>query len=266
MKPKPHHGPKNSARKSTRIVASNYHAWYADGKTVITLISILVTVVLGIITIVNSRYIARLGEEFYVPSLQYQIKQGSIGTVLIDVLNQGRATATNVTITLSWNYPLLLKECQLLPPYQDVEPVSPPIPNNVAYRVSSLPVRANLSVECKIFKKGILLHLDLETPSPSRSTSTPSIIFLNQTPTPIPLTSDTPSWAALIPTGMQAWQMPVDTENHIYADEIILSPEMLRIDVIADNAEPAVEVAGPSKVAAIVLFEETSVPAGLPFP
>lgn len=231
--------------------------WYKNVPIIISVISIAISTIMGIIAIINNRYIARLNNDVYTPRLQYEIGQDTPGKIYFDIVNLGYISAENLLATFSWKDSVFLDDCIVYPPYQDVQPVQPIIQNNITYRLSSLPVNAKLKIECAIYL--VIKTNFLHTPSPAELSATPTLWVINITSTPTPEKGAVPDWVTYIPPGMVA--IPKDIyENSRLAEKVLISQDLISVNVVADNAKVATESV-PRPEIIVAWFEATPIPS-----
>lgn len=240
--------------------------WYKNVPIIISLISILASTIVGIIAIINSRYVARLDKDIYTPNLQYEINQDSPGKIYFDIVNQGYASAEDLSVALNWKNSILLNDCIVSPPYQDVQPIQPLTHNNITYRLSSLPVNAKFRIECTIF---IIIHeytlsipeflIGTYTPSPAELSATPTLWIINADSTPTPENGALLNLETLIPPGMTARSI-LNEQNARFAEKIVVSQDLIYIDIVAENSKPATESAPRPEIIALWLVQRPPTP------
>jgi hypothetical protein len=125
-------------------------SWSKDTNLLVTIISIVLSTLVGILSIVNSNSIAHIDKDFYVPRLKYQITQEKTGYINIEVSNQGAALASGVSININWKPQIQLDECSAQPPYQDIQSIQPVVQENLTYRLSDLPINGVFTIVCRI--------------------------------------------------------------------------------------------------------------------
>jgi hypothetical protein len=117
--------------------------WYKEPSSIISIISIGLTTLLGILTI-------RLDREVYVPKLTYSLGQEEAGSIFLEISNQGAASATNVSANINWKPLITIRDCSAQPPYQDVQPIQPILYNNRTYRLPQLQINGTFKVICNL--------------------------------------------------------------------------------------------------------------------
>ncbi len=120
-----------------------------EQSSLIALISLVFSTLIGVLSIHNSSKIARLDEEVYIPILQYSIGQDSSGYLYIKVLNTGATSANKVVIDISWDYGIELENCSVTQPYQDIKPVQPLLQRGLTFRLETLPVDGYFNISCE---------------------------------------------------------------------------------------------------------------------
>ena len=211
--------------------------WYRTPTTLISLCSLLITAIIGVITILNTRYIARLDKEVYIPNLQYSMYSDGYGSTYFETINQGYASAQNLTVTISWSTFIYLEDCHALPPYQDIMPVKPVVENNITYRLSSLPVQSVFKIVCTT-----LLSDDWRT----FFQQIPPVQTVFFTPTPTG-ESDKVDLGLDLQGGLK---VIFDMENTFYLPDGTMvdikrvnQPQgLIEVNVVAENARPAFEI------------------------
>jgi hypothetical protein len=201
--------------------------WYKNPSLVVSIFSIFAATLVGILSIINSRAIAHLDKDVYVPKLAYRIGQEEIGKIYVEIINQGSVSAKNVILILDWNI-IEIKDCASQPPFQNHQPVQPILPKNLTFKAESL-------FPGGIYK--IICNIDMASPynavDNSTSDGTPVAEVYVGTPTAV----------------VEEMQIP-DTFNItiLTTIELNLQSDFMRVNVIAENSLPATEIGRPQKI------------------
>jgi hypothetical protein len=243
-----HHGQKRPTR------------WYKNPATLLTVISVLLSTIVGIAAILNSNSIARLDREVYVPNLIYRVGQNSIGNVYFEATNQGAIVAQQITVSINWaGYAIDLQKCTPSPPYQDIQLVQPVVEHNFTYRLLSLPNGAAFRVACEISASTSISSVDPD----SIPFTLGDLLDINNIPMPSALPGNIPISTA--PPSFTPVPGIVGSTSVRYV-EIMLSRDLVDMNVTAENAKPATEVGQRTRVVAkvgvfpIIVIVETPTP------
>lgn len=212
---------KSSNRKKTAIHKDN--SWYKNPSLIISIASIALSAIVGILSILNSNSIARLDKDIYIPILQYRMGQEEVGFFYFEILNQGLDSARGVIMDINWESYIQLSECSPQPPYQDVNPIEPQLVNNLTYRLNILEMDGAFKVICKIDGEGIPPVLVRINTSALNITKSAATIIL-------------PAGVTLSPE----LDFSVPIGSNLYYDSITISPESISMKVFAENARSAI--------------------------
>lgn len=223
----------NSPNRTRATKENKQLVWYKEPTLLIQVISIIAsamigigTIMIGIISIVNSSAIGLLDKEFYVPSLQYHISQKELGEIILDIFNNGRLSADNLTIAINWNEELDLRNCQAQPPFQDTYPIKPFVNQNLTYKLPNLARKESFELICEISsnsKKGVS--------DPESSTIQQ---LLEST---ITVDGVNPTQFSPLPTPTSFILPPLKKED--FFNEILITNDLITVDAIAENSDSA---------------------------
>ena len=189
-------------------------SWYS---LIIATASMILSAIIGIISIVNNNSIARLDKEVYVPRLQYRLGQEEVGYIFMEVSNQGNVSANNVVVNIDWKPPYVsLNECSVQPPYQDVMPVQPVLANNRTYRLTVLQINGVFKVICAF------------------EASPVDTQFISSLPNFSDLLTSTSSDSSEY--------RPIGTQVNISAAFVLIESDTVLMSVVAENATSAIQI------------------------
>jgi len=212
---------KPSNRKKPAIDKDD--SWYKNPSLIISIASIALSAIVGVLSILNSNSIARLDKEIYIPILQYKMGQEEAGFFYFEVLNQGLDSARGVIVDINWESYIQLSECSPQPPHQDIKPIEPQLVNNLTYRLNILEMDGTFKIICKIDGEG----------------NTPVAFQINTNA----LSATTPAAIIILPAGVMLppeLNLSVPISSSLYYDSIIMSPGSISMSVFAENARSAI--------------------------
>lgn len=195
-------------------------SWYKNPSLIISIASIALSAVVGVLSILNSNSIAHLNKEVYIPILQYRIGQEQDGYFYFEVTNHGLDSAKGIIMDINWKSYIQLSECSSQPPYQDIKPTEPQIANNLTYRLNVLEMEAAFKVVCKI--------IDGEGSAPDIMPKDTVGVYVNTDALNVTKATTT----IILPAGAT---LPANLNLTID----LLPPDSISIKIVAENAKPA---------------------------
>lgn len=240
---------KSSQKQTKARTSTNTHqqknnivVWYKNPTIVLAFISVFTSTAVGVLSIINARQISRLDKDIYIPTLQYQISQYQPGSVIIEIINKGAASATDVTISIDWGEMTELGNCKPAPPFQGLAAITPVINGNISYNIPRLAIEESFILICEISALGddrfdreaATLQFLLEKyniPIPEYI-STP-----NLAPTSEPMIISTPILENTETLPLLSADVRKDTLIETY-----ISRKEIKIKVVAGNSRPAEEI------------------------
>jgi hypothetical protein len=236
-----------SSQKRTKAITSidKYQekkddvVWYKNPTIILAFISVFTSTAVGILSIINANQIARLDKDIYIPTLQYQISQYQPGSVIIEVINKGAASATDVTVSINWGAMTELGNCKPAPPFQGLVAITPVINGNISYNIPRLAIEESFILICEISVLG-----------DDRINEEAAILqfllgkYYITLPENIPAPSHTPtaeSMSVITPTLETPPFLSADVKKDTLIETYISSKE-IEIKVVAGNSRPAEEI------------------------